>query len=293
MFMNNLHRLNNDKISVVFQTILILGAMAALTALIGYRLFGSSALIFAGVFGAGIIIAAPKISPKMLLSSRQVRTLRYHDAPEVFSAVSDFSNRAGLSGSPSLGYIASPVPNAFTVGDRRDSAIILSRGLFERLTPRELNAVIAHEIAHIRNGDLRLIGLADAVRRVTTLMSRAGLFVFMFSLPLYLFSNAYSFPGMLILLLLAAPTVSMLLQFALSRGREFSADAGAAELTGDPIALASALKSIAYQGNRFLDYFFPVRRSEQSSLFRTHPATEERIRRLQSMAQDRALHYRR
>jgi heat shock protein HtpX len=280
--------MNNDKLSGFLQTSLILTAMAALFALVGYKLFGASALIFAGIFGIGITIAAPKLSPRMLLSSGRVRELEYQDAPRLYAAVAELAKRARLPEVPRLGYIRSPIPNAFTVGGRQDSAIIISEALVNRLSLREMTAVLAHEIAHIRNGDLRLIALADTVRRITSFLSRAGLLFLFFSLPLYLFSPAYSFPGLLILVLLAAPTLSMLLQFALSRGREYNADAGASELTGDPLGLASALQTIAYPQRIFLGYFFPVRREEERSMFRTHPPTEERVRRLETLARVRS-----
>jgi heat shock protein HtpX len=257
--------------------------MAALTGFVGYRIFGPTALVFAGIFGAGIAIAAPKLSPRMLVSSGRVRMLEYGDAPRLYGIVSELSRRAKLPEVPRLGYMESRLANAFTTGSKNDSAIVVSSGLLRRLNERELSGVLAHEIAHLRNGDLRLTALADAVRRITGLMSRAGLLFLFFSLPMIIFSPSYSFPGGLILLLLAAPTLSMLLQFSLSRGREYNADLGAAELTGDPLGLASALEAIAYPTIRFMDYYFPVRKQEEPSMFRTHPPTQERIRRLVEM----------
>jgi heat shock protein HtpX len=259
---------------------LIIGTMAALTAFIGYQLFGGGALFFVAFTGIGLIALSPRITPRMLLSSRNIHEIGYADAPELYGITSELARRAGLPATPRLALIRSRVPNAFTVGNRQSSLIVVTTGLLGMLPRRELTGVLAHEVSHIRNGDLLLLMIAENVRRMTALMSQAGLFFLLFGLPLMLFTS-FSMSLPLILLLLTAPTLSLLLRFALSRRREFLADAGATELTGDPGGLASALRLIAFPRVGIWDYFFSIKREQNRSLFQTHPDPQERIRRLE------------
>jgi heat shock protein HtpX len=139
--------------------------------------------------------------------------------------------------------------------------------------------VLAHEVAHIRNRDLWLLGLADSIQRLTRGLSTAGVILLVLSFPL-LALGAATVPFDLVLLLVFAPIVSVLLALALSRTREFEADRTAAELTGDPLGLASALRQLERSQRGLWDLFLPRPQSAGGRLWRTHPAAEERIRRL-------------
>jgi heat shock protein HtpX len=177
--------------------------------------------------------------------------------------------------------------NAFSVGSASSSAIALSDGLIRYLSWREMSGVLAHEISHIRNNDLRLHALADLMTRITSLFSFLGQVLLVFYLPMVLFSKT-EIPLVPILLLVFAPAVSMLLQFALSRTREFDADLGAASLTGDPMGLASALKKMDHFEQSIWNLvFLPGRRNSQPSLLRTHPHTHERLERLAALADEK------
>ncbi|KAA3631074.1 MAG: Zn-dependent protease [Proteobacteria bacterium] len=159
----------------------------------------------------------------------------------------------------------------------------MTHGLLNRLTPRELAAVLAHETSHIANNDMRIMGLADAVRPLTHVMALFGLLLTFAPLPLMLFGAVWISPLGLMLLLLA-PTVSALLQLALSRTREFLADMQAVRLTGDPEGLVSALDKLEHQGAGYWRRVFnPVYRDPNPSVLRSHPATRERIERLMSL----------
>ena len=133
--------------------------------------------------------------------------------------------------------------NAFTVGDREEAVIALTDGMLRRLDLRELAGVLAHEVSHIRNRDLWLMSLADLAGRLTRVMTLLGLGLVIVGLPLWLGGGAQP-PVLLILLLLFAPQLTVLLQLALSRAREFDADLDAAGLTGDPDGLISALAKL-------------------------------------------------
>jgi heat shock protein HtpX len=155
-----------------------------------------------------------------------------------------------------------------------------------QLTLRELAGVIAHEISHIRNNDMSVMGLADLVSRMTNMLALFGQLLVVVNLPLYLLTGA-AVPWLAIGLLMIAPTITALLQLALSRTREFDADLGAVALTGDPQGLASALARLESQrGSLWERVFLPGRREPEPSLLRTHPRTEERIERLLELSRE-------
>jgi heat shock protein HtpX len=149
---------------------------------------------------------------------------------------------------------------------------------------RELNAVIAHEVAHLKNNDLWIMNLSDTISRVMSFFSMSGQFLLFLNLPLLLASgHRVSWAGILVLLF--APTVGVLLQLALSRTREFDADLDAALLTGDPEGLASALSKMErHQGGWLGRVLFPGYHERQPSILRTHPQTQERIDRLLALS---------
>jgi heat shock protein HtpX len=200
----------------------------------------------------------------------------------MYRLVADLAKRANLPAVPQLALIESPDMNALTVGDRHDAAIVLTRGLLARLTERELAGVLAHEISHVRNNDIRVLTLGETVRRITSLVSRVGLFLLLVNLPLLLFSSV-AIPFSIVFLLIGAPLVSLLLYLSLSRSREFAADLDAVRLTSDPAGLSAALRKIAARQRSLIEFFFPTRSGQSGTLFRTHPATDERIRRLESL----------
>jgi heat shock protein HtpX len=152
--------------------------------------------------------------------------------------------------------------------------------MLRALEPREINGVLAHEISHIRHNDMWVMGLADLFARLTNLMSFTGQLLLVINLPLLLLGEE-TISWFTIFVLLLAPTVNALMQLALSRTREFHADLGAAELSGDPQGLALALAKMERMRTAFLEQIlFPGRRIPEPSLLRTHPPTKERICRL-------------
>lgn len=276
-----------EKLHRLVQTAVLGAAMLGLLLWSGWQILGATGLVFFGAGGLLMFAFLSRRSPAATLA--QGIPIPYAQAPELHQTVRAISRRAGLAQIPSLYYLPSPFLNAVTIGTQEDSAILLTQGLISRLTLRELAGVLAHEISHIRNNDLRVFSFANYLRQATTFISRFGWVLLFLSLPVLLFSGtAVSFGA--VVALIAAPLLSYLLQLALLRTREFSADVGAVELTGDPLGLASALNSIQNPARSIFDMFFPVRKPEEgSSLFRTHPATEERIRRLNELTRaDRA-----
>lgn len=148
----------------------------------------------------------------------------------------ELAARAGLPAVPVPHYVPSGVVNAFATGSKHHAAIALTDGLLRSLTPRELTGVLGHEIAHIANEDLRVMGLADSISRLTHLLALLGQLAIVLSLPALLLGvTEVNWPALL--LLAVAPQLALLAQLGLSRVREFDADRLAAELTGDPHGL--------------------------------------------------------
>lgn len=269
---------------LLFQTLVIIAGMAGLFGLLGWILFGTAGMLWSLVIAIILFVTMPRVSPWMVLRMYRARRLTPQEAPGLIDLTGRLSRRAGLQTEPQIFYVTSRVMNAFSVGSASASAIALSDGLIRYLSWREMAGVLAHEISHIRNNDLRLHALADLMTRITSLFSFLGQVLIVFYLPLALFSNT-DIPLVPILLLIFAPAVSMLLQFALSRTREFDADLGAAALTGDPMGLASALKKMDHFEKSIWNLvFLPGRRNPQPSLLRTHPHTKERLERLAALA---------
>jgi heat shock protein HtpX len=172
--------------------------------------------------------------------------------------------------------------NAFAVGRREDSAIAITDGLLRAMNMRQLAGILAHETAHIKNGDLKVMGLADVLNRITSFLSTLGLI----GIPL-VFGTGLNVPLYGLVLLVFAPTIGGLLQLGLSRAREYDADLDGVTLTGDPDGLASALQVLeSSQKGLWEGMFLPGGRMPQPSIMRTHPKTEDRIARLAALRRD-------
>ena len=199
----------------------------------------------------------------------------------------ELAARAGLPAVPVPHYVPSGVVNAFATGSKHHAAIALTDGLLRSLTPRELTGVLGHEIAHIANEDLRVMGLADSISRLTHLLALLGQLAIVLSLPALLLGvTEVNWPALL--LLAVAPQLALLAQLGLSRVREFDADRLAAELTGDPHGLASALAKIERVSRSWRAWLLPGWGNPEPSWLRTHPATTERIQRLRELADSMA-----
>lgn len=267
-------------------TFLLLAGMLLLLSLIGWLVAGSIGVGWALAMGVVLIITAPRLSPRVILYLYNAHPVAPHQLTQLNDIISWLANRGELSQRPQLYYIPSSAMLAFSVGMQNNTAIAISDGLLRELTMREMAAVLAHEISHIHSKDLWVMAIADTISRVTSLMALTGYLMLVFYIPVFVFQDQ-SIPWLLMLLLVIAPSLSALMQLALSRTREFSADMQAANLTGDPKGLISALSKIDYNEKRWLkQLMLPNVRTPNPSLLRTHPLTEERIQRLQDIAQD-------
>ncbi|MFQ5974241.1 MAG: zinc metalloprotease HtpX [Alphaproteobacteria bacterium] len=277
------HEQRQHKLRNALQSLLLLGGMAGLLALCTWTVTGGEGVPWVVLGGALGLILSPRISPRLVLAMYRAQELAPHQLPSVHEILHEIASRAGLQRAPGLFYVPSPVVNAFTVGRGRESAVVVTDGLLRILDLRELSGVLAHEISHIRNNDLWIMNVADVVARLTRAMAFLGIVILVVAVPFSL-SDRIDVPWLLVALLVAAPTLGSLLQLALSRAREFDADLDAAGLTGDPVGLASALEKLErVQGGVWERIFMPHRRRSDPSLLRSHPETQERVRRLLSL----------
>lgn len=276
------------KIRNTVHTLLLFAVMAIVLAYIGFILADWEGMIWALTLSIILLLVAPKVSPTLVMRMYQAKLLNSSNAWEIHNIVAQLSNRAGLTAIPDIYYIPSSTINAFSVGSKKDPAIGVTDGLLKLLNVREMVAVLAHEISHINQNDMMVMGYADIINRVVSLMALLGLSVLVISLPFYLMGIIYiSWSAIFILLL--SPTLMSLLQLTLSRTREFNADMEAARLTGDPEGLALALQRIERTQGSFLEkIFLPSKTIPEPSVLRTHPEVNERIERLLSIRESSA-----
>lgn len=267
-------------------TLGVIAAMLGMTALLGHILAGPEGLVWAVVLALATLFVSPRLSPGMVLRFYRARPLGHVAAPRLNALAVELAREAGLRTAPRLYLIDSAVPNAFTVGGPDDAALAMTQGALSGMSFRELRAVMAHEISHIRHNDLGVTALADVFSRVTSLFSALGQILLLVNLPLVL-TGRLAVPWSAVLVLLGAPLVSGLLQLALSRRREYDADLGAVELTGDPRGLAMALAKLEARQNTLMRRLLgPGAKTLDAALLRTHPAGRDRIARLLELERD-------
>jgi heat shock protein HtpX len=264
----------------------LIGAMVALLAAVG-GLFGGP-LMVAVLLGLGLplLVLGPSVGSRMALRVQGAVPLSAYAAPGLVEMATRLARRAALPAVPQLYLVPNPAVTAYTTGSRNSAAIALTDGLLRALNPRELAGVLAHELSHVRRNDVWVMGLANVIGRATNFMSIMGQILLFLNLPL-LFMGRLTMPWTAIALLILAPSVSVLLQLALSRTREYQADRGAVQLTGDARGLASALAKLERLNAGFWERLMPGRRHDSgSSLFQTHPSTRDRIDRLLRLGRD-------
>lgn len=263
------------------QTSALFICMGAILSLVGFILAGVEGIIWAAVLGLLILIVTPNISPSLIFSMYGGRLLTASNAPGLFQITQELAERAGLAAPPPLYYLPSRMMNAFSVGTSANPAIGISDGLINALTVREIIAVLAHEIGHIQHNDIRAMTYADIISRITNTLSLTGFLLIFINLPLF-FLGLFTIPWFALMVLIFAPTLMSFLQLSLSRMKEFDADHAAVMLTNDPEGLAMALSKLEVYEATVLDILFGRGRQNKTepSILRTHPDTQERIKRL-------------
>jgi heat shock protein HtpX len=276
----------------LLKTAVLMAAITALFMAIGAMVGGRSGMMIALLVAVGMNFFSYWFSDKMVLKMYNAREVDQHSAPQFYAMVAELAQRAGLP-MPRVYLIDEAAPNAFATGrNPENAAVAATTGILRVLSARELRGVMAHELAHVRHRDILISTVSATMAGAISMLANFAMF----------FGGRDSegrphnpIAGILVSLL--APLAASLIQMAISRAREFEADRGGAEISGDPQALASALQKIqAYAQGVPLEtterhpetaqmmIMNPLSGGGLRGLFSTHPSTEERVARLMAMA---------
>jgi heat shock protein HtpX len=280
-----------------FKTAVLLAFLGGLFMAIGALMGGSSGLVFGLVLGLLFCGGTYWFSDKLAIASARAQPVSREEDPELYAMVEDLARRAQI---PMPRVFVSPEhqPNAFATGRSPAKGVVcVTAGIRELLTPEELKGVLAHEMAHVKHHDILIGSVAAAVAMAITFLARMLMWGAMFAGDDD--DNPLGFLGLIAMVILA-PLAAALIQMAISRSREYEADAGGARLLGTGEPLARALEKIEVYARRIpMERVHPAqenafiinpfqgpqkRTSAFANLFRTHPPTEDRVARLRAMS---------
>ncbi|MEO0297140.1 MAG: zinc metalloprotease HtpX [candidate division WOR-3 bacterium] len=277
------------------KTVLFLGFLTGILIFLGNLLGGYTGMIYALILAGIMNFVSYYFSDKIVLTMYGAKKIRYEEAPFLHEIVEELASRAGIK-KPEIYLIPMIQPNAFATGRGPEkSCVAVTQGLLQILTKEEIKGVLAHEIAHIKNRDVLIASIAATIAGAISIIIhwiRWGL-MFGFNSKDREENNPLSFIGALILLIFT-PIITMLIQLAISRSREYMADEYGAKLSLNPLYLAKALEKISkgikiapadiYEGTHHLFIENPLKGETLFELFSTHPPVEKRIKKLYEMA---------
>ncbi|MGB8147372.1 MAG: zinc metalloprotease HtpX [Azonexus sp.] len=275
------------------KTAMLMAAIMALFGVVGGMVGGRSGMLLALVFGGAMNVFSYWFSDKMVLKMYNAQEVDESSAPQFYGMVRDLAQRAGLP-MPRVYLIDEQQPNAFATGRNPEhAAVAATTGILHLLSARELRGVMAHELSHVRHRDILISTISATMAGAISALAN---FAILFGGRSDDGRPANPLAGIAVALL--APLAASLIQMAISRSREYEADRGGAEISGDPDALADALGKIqmhaegriplgpaeAHPETAQMMILNPLSAGGIKGLFSTHPATEERIARLRAMA---------
>jgi heat shock protein HtpX len=276
------------------KTTLLLGSLTGLIVLIGRYFGGNSGMVIAFIFAILMNFGSYWFSDKVVLRLYKARKLSSQEAPELYALVSRLAQSASLP-MPRICLIPSEAPNAFATGRNPQHAVIaVTQGILRLLNTSELEGVLAHEIAHIKDRDILISSIAATLAGVIMMIASMARWAAIFG---GLGGSDDDDGGILGFIVLAflAPLAAIIIQLAISRSREYLADSTGAKIAGNPLGLASALEKLDYASKKMplkvnpaTSHLFivnPLSGKSFKSLFSTHPPVAERVKRLRSLRQ--------
>jgi heat shock protein HtpX len=267
------------------RTTILLATLTGIFVVVGFAIGGAQTALLFLFFGALMNMGAYWFSDKIALRMSGAKPLSEQEAPRLYQVVRDLTTRAGLP-MPSIHLIPQDQPNAFATGRSPDkAAVAVTQGILQLLSEDELRGVLAHELAHIRNRDVLIQSVAATI---------GGAITYLAYMLMWFGGDNDSPVGLIgsLAMVILAPLAATIVQLAISRQREFSADATGADICGNPESLASALlrleegaKEIPMEVNQAAEPLYIVKpiRGGLAGLFSTHPPIEERVKRLRQM----------
>ena len=276
----------------LMKTAILMAAITALFMALGSMLGGAQGMMVALVIALGMNFFSYWFSDKLVLKMYNAKEVDETSAPQFYRMVRELAQRAQLP-MPKVYLIEEDAPNAFATGRNPEhAAVAATTGILRALTERELRGVMAHELAHVKHRDILISTISATMAGAISMLANFAMF---FGGRNSEGRSTNPIVGLLVMLL--APIAAGLIQMAISRGREFEADRGGAEISGEPQALASALQKIhriaqglplatteRHPETAQIMIVNPLSAGGLRGLFSTHPATEERVERLLAMA---------
>jgi len=273
------------------KTFILMAALTALFMVGGRVLAGQQGMIIALVMALGLNFFAYWNSDKMALAMNKAREVTEAEAPDLHQLVANLASRAGIP-KPRIYIVDNPTPNAFATGRNPEhAAVAVTTGIMQVLNREELEGVLGHELGHIKNRDILISSIAAVMAGAISYLATMAQWAMIFGGRSD--DEEGGSPIATLVMMLVAPLAASLIQMAISRSREYIADATGAEISGHPKALAGALQKLAdYNRQRPMDvnpasaqmYIVnPLSGGALAGLFSTHPPMEERIRRLLAM----------
>ena len=271
------------------RTTLLLASLTGLMLLIGGALGGRGGMMIALLFSLVMNMGTYWYSDKIVLKMYHAKEVTPAESPELYGIVRGLVDRAKMP-MPKVYIVDTPMPNAFATGrNPSHAAVAVTTGIMRILDKDELEGVVAHELSHVKNRDTLISSVAATIAGVVTFVASMAQWSLIFGGN---DDDGGNIVGILAMAILA-PIAALIIQMAISRSREFGADAGGAELSGHPMALARALSKLEMASGRasadvnpstaHMFIVNPLKGKKLASLFSTHPSTEERIARLSAM----------
>ena len=278
------------------KTLVLLTALTLLLVFVGGAIGGQQGMQFAFFFACLMNLGAYWFSDKIVLAIYRAQPLNESEAPAVHRIVRELAEKSKMP-LPRIFSIPSAAPNAFATGRNPKHAVVaVTRGILELLSEEELRGVLGHELAHVQNRDILIASIAATIAGAVNMLSSMARWAFMFGGGGRRDNREErSNPLVLLIMAIVAPLAALLIQLAVSRAREFQADENGSHLTGDPLALARALRKLeagvrkvpmleASPTTAHLFIANPMRGGAIVKLFSTHPPMDERIARLERLA---------